>query len=683
MNSAPLINRLQPPIAVVVFLLIGACGCHQPIPTNPGLALTDSSSTNLPTEDAPSRDLAPPVRNPRQAAMARATAGLIFTENLVTVNRAQITPFDDAAAARDAVDHGYSLLERGYRIEAIAAFTQAVIAAPGTSAAYVGLARALAIKGRSLDARAAVRTALTLEPNDHEARFFLGLLDERLGDRTAAMETYEQVLEQAPLHGPAHVRLAVLEHLVGSSRAARQHLAAAQAAGAPVPARLAGLLAGAELGSVELPAVDIQPAGRGTVPTVGPQVRIDAGGGVAQANEISAAASVAAPGEVVTAWNDFRTEVGLGVGVTVDGGTTWTDLIVRPPVANQSVLEGDPMTAADPRTGILWVGGLSFLENGGIFVARKQPGTATFEPSVMVYDGGGVDKPWMAAGRPPATPNATHLYVTYNFGLQTSTDLGDSWGPLVVLEPGIGYLPRVGPLGELYVANTDYQAVRLQTSLDGGMTIGPPIVAATRMEPYDPFETVQIPGTFRAPSFNYLAVDPTSGRLTFVWFDTTAVSGNETDVDLYFSHSDDGVTWTLPAVLALPGDQFLPWLEIDAVGRMHLVFLDTRNTAQSDSDTVAWLDAYYAYSENGGASWSEIRLTSVPWSSALAGPFDQGFGEQFIGDYLALAVAGNQVLPVYLSTENGDADLFTRVITFSSPVIFADNFESGDTSAWD
>ncbi|MEM7350479.1 MAG: hypothetical protein AAF657_06710 [Acidobacteriota bacterium] len=621
--------------------------------------------------------LSPGVSEVRRARLDRAMAGLIFAEGRVTVAQPLVQSVDDVVAAQEAVRLGEELLARGRRVEAVAAFTRAVVAAPSTASPFIGLARALAAKGRVRQARAAVRTALANEPTAVEAHFLWGSLAERLGIRSAAISAYERVLELAPTHGRAHGRLAVLRYLSADPRAAAEHAAAARATGTQVATRLPGLLAGREM-----PAVALRPLGRGVGPSVGPEVRIDVGAGDAQCNEISAAASAFAGGEVVAAWNDFRNEVRLGVGMSLDHGATWTDTIVRPPAGNQSALEGDPMSAVDPRTGTLWVGGLSFLDGGGVFVARKPPGAATFEPSVMAFEGA-ADKPWMTAGRPPATPDATQLYVAFNQGLLTSSDLGQTWGPLVALEPGIGYLPRVGPLGELHVANSDFQAVRLQTSLDGGATVGPLVVAATRLEPYDPFETAQIPGLFRAPAFNILAIDPVTGRLTFVWFDTTSVSGGETDVDLYFAHSQDGSTWTLPAVLPLPGDQFLPWLEIDSAGRLHLVFFDTRHTAQSDSDSVAWIDAYYAYSEDGGASWSEIRLTDTPWSSALAGPFDQGFGEQFLGDYLGLAVADNRVFPIYLSTQDGDADLFTRAIRFAPPLVFADGFESGDLTGWE
>ena len=140
---------------------------------------------------------------------------------------------------------------------------------------------------------------------------------------------------------------------------------------------------------------------------LGPQLRVDAGRGTSACNETTIAISRADPLHVVAAWNDYR-EGGprIGVGVSVDGGGTWADGLLRPPLPYQSSTEADPMTAADARTGTLWVGGISFGANGGVFVARKDPGSSAFEPVVMAYSGGGSDKGMMAAGPRPGGTRA-------------------------------------------------------------------------------------------------------------------------------------------------------------------------------------------------------------------------------------------------------------------------------------
>jgi len=121
------------------------------------------------------------------------------------------------------------------------------------------------------------------------------------------------------------------------------------------------------------------------------------------------------------------------------------------------------------------------------------------------------------------------------------------------------------------------------------------------------------------------------------------------------------------------GDQFFPWLEVDERGWLHMMFLDTRHTAQNDNASSAWMDTYYSYSKDGGATWTEHRLTPSSINDN---------GASFMGDYCGLTVVGNMVYPVYPSMQNGNYDVFTHTIVCGSDSLFSDGFESGDTSRW-
>lgn len=92
-----------------------------------------------------------------------------------------------------------------------------------------------------------------------------------------------------------------------------------------------------------------------------------------------------------------------------------------------------------------------------------------------------------------------------------------------------------------------------------------------------------------------------------------------------------------------------------------MVFFDTRNTVQDDDDPAAMIDAYYAFSNDRGAHWQEFRLTPESFSSADDGGV-HGMSEQFIGDYLGLARTKNKVFPCYVSTQDGDPDIYTHVV---------------------
>ena len=110
------------------------------------------------------------------------------------------------------------------------------------------------------------------------------------------------------------------------------------------------------------------------------------------------------------------------------------------------------MTCYDARTGDLWAGAIAFGGNGGMYSARLNAGSSTFQPTVMAEISGGADKGWMAAGAAPNNPNATRVYMGYNEGLLVSADRGDTWtGPIFLPEFGLGWCPRVGPNGEFYI----------------------------------------------------------------------------------------------------------------------------------------------------------------------------------------------------------------------------------------
>jgi len=249
-------------------------------------------------------------------------------------------------------------------------------------------------------------------------------------------------------------------------------------------------------------------------PTVGPQQRVDVAGGSFASNETSGAVSNVNPHEIVAAWNDWRDSptvtnevIRAGVAISLNGGLTWTDFVLRPPGPNQSGVEGDPMTVQDPRTGFLWAGAISYAGNGGLYVARKNPVDDFFQPSVMADNGNGIDKGWMVAGRDPVAVDSTRVYIAYNLGLVFSDDMGDSWTNPVSLGNGLGFLPRIGPDGELYIAYWDFinESFNVKRSFDGSGPFTTHIIAQ-RMDNWSTeTQNTRFPGTFRVPPLPGLA----------------------------------------------------------------------------------------------------------------------------------------------------------------------------------
>jgi hypothetical protein len=273
---------------------------------------------------------------------------------------------------------------------------------------------------------------------------------------------------------------------------------------------------------------------------------------------------------------------------------------------------------------------------------------------------GYVDKGWLASGRRAGVRASTRLYCAYNLGIIWSDDMGGIWTDPVSLGGGLGFLPRVGPDGELYVAYWDTgPGMMLKRSLDGGLSFTTHTIAV-RMDVWGAQDGSRFPGQFRVPPLCYLEVDPDSGVLYAAYFDTTDYVGGQANVDMYFTKSvDQGTTWDTPVVINgdadPPGDQFFPWIEVDREGRVHIMYLDTRNVDQQDNDANGFFDAYYTYSDDGGSTWNEYRLTPDSWSCA---------GTNFLGDYSGMGVAGNKVYPVYIQMDDGQQHIYTNVIEF-------------------
>lgn len=370
--------------------------------------------------------------------------------------------------------------------------------------------------------------------------------------------------------------------------------------------------------------------------------------------------------EILAGFVDFRADgtIKNSFSVSSDGGQTWSQLMVRPPTAYQDNLEADPMTAYDARTNTLFAGGISRAKC--IYVAKKLPGQNAFAPSVVARVSSWPDKGWMAAGPRYGLPNTSRLYVTYNEGIIWSDDLGATWTPPLSLGTGYGFLPRVGPVGELYLTYWDgYWGIKFTRSLDGGQTWSPPVQPATRLTSWG-VENYGIPGTFRNFTNNAMAVNPSNGDIVILYVDQTNTVSGQKNLDLYMIRScDQGTSWTDPERLPFRpmsqiSDMIFPWIEFSKDGRLHLFAMDTSlNPGQTDGAGHGYWDQTYFYSDDSGETWSaRYRLTPNSWDSF----FDGTSGARFLGDYQGMAVSNKAVWPVYPDTHQGEAEVYINKI---------------------
>jgi hypothetical protein len=135
---------------------------------------------------------------------------------------------------------------------------------------------------------------------------------------------------------------------------------------------------------------------------------------------------------------------------------------------------------------------------------------------------------------------------------------------------------------------------------------------------------------------------------------------------------DGGANWSEPRIVngdgAPAGDQFMPWIECDAEGRLHLAYFDNRRNATPDASGIALLDVYYAMSTDGGSTWEEARLTSAALDGQSTWWNPLGYGVRFVGDYIGLAVSRHAAYVAYPGDDAGEvAMMVTRIDLSGSP----------------
>jgi hypothetical protein len=252
--------------------------------------------------------------------------------------------------------------------------------------------------------------------------------------------------------------------------------------------------------------------------------------------------------------------------------------------------------------------------------------------------------------------SAVPIYTRIGFGLIlfVSRDGGATWSaPIDIsdcpdnLQEPSSYI-TTGPKGEVYAAwpsgchgQNQYMFTR---SLDGGRTWSAN-TSIRNMSSRSPFVlTDDVRGN------TTIDVDRTNGPNR----GTIYISGNDSySADAWLVRSTDGGnSWSSPIFLS-DGPRgpykyyFQSHINVAPNGRVDAAWYDTRNWGGTDINSVNY-DVYYAYSTNGGVSFSpSVRVTTVSSTKRTNCPTQNPCGDRQIGEYMGLASDSTRAMPVW------------------------------------
>ena len=404
------------------------------------------------------------------------------------------------------------------------------------------------------------------------------------------------------------------------------------------------------------------------------------------ANEPSIAVNPLNHNQMVVGWRQFDSILSsfreAGVAFSTDGGQTWTN---NGPIEN-GVFRSDPVLLADG-AGVFYYNSLRVIGNAfDIQVFKSTTGGSSWGLGNAAFGG---DKAWMAVDRSGGIGNG-HLYQAWSVAgnpfspatFTRSTDGGLTWSfPQQIPGPPIWGQLAVGPDGEVYVGgrNASTGSLALTRSDDAKnaavaptftFLLFPPITGSLVVNP--PVNPAGLGGQMN------VAVDHSAARRGNVYVFASVNPFGADPLDVFFAKSTtNGVTWSnsirintdVPATNAY---QWFGTMSVAPNGRIDTVWLDTRADPLNATSAL-----YYAFSLNGGVTWSNnIQITTA---------FDHSLGypqQQKMGDYFDMVSDDGGADLAMTATFNGEEDVYYVRINFP-PCIGVDRDCNGNGIADD
>jgi hypothetical protein len=385
------------------------------------------------------------------------------------------------------------------------------------------------------------------------------------------------------------------------------------------------------------------------------------------ANEPSIAIDATDPSRIVIGWrqfdtieSDFRTS---GYGYSQDAGQTWT----FPGVLEPNVFSSDPVLASDPFGNIYYYALQPDRGPGpwACYMYKTGDGGVTWMPEAYARGG---DKAWITVDNTAGLGSGniymswTRWYSCCDPGFFTwSTDGGSTFAPPIEVpaSPLHGTL-TVDPGGDVFIGartfdeGADFAVIKATVSWSAGQptpTFGDPVYVYL-----DGFLAGGEPNPGGLNGQVWIASDhsggPTHGNL-YLLASVARYSAFD-PMDVMFSRSTDGgQTWSDPVRINDDATdnfayQWFSTLSVAPNGRIDVVWNDTRNTGLPN-----FSELFYAFSEDGGLTWSANFPVSPVFDSWIGWP-----QQNKLGDYYHMVSDNEGANLAYAATFNSEQDVY-------------------------
>ncbi len=380
-------------------------------------------------------------------------------------------------------------------------------------------------------------------------------------------------------------------------------------------------------------------------------------------NEPTVRISRTNPNVVVAAWRDFRegwqepnVVRRIGYSYSHDGGVTWSESQLLPDPEPDYLSQSDPVLTSDA-SGHFYLSSTSRQPvtnyNRSMIVYKSTDEGVSWNLHAVAVPGSGnqgEDKEWIFCD--PVSTNSTYdnvLIVWRSFGpvpkirFRKSDVGGTNWSSTVNVSDGYwgqGANLSTGTNGNIYIVWWDNGLV-FDRSTDGGTSFG----TDSYISSYNYQQTT---------SFPYICTDfsqkSSRGNVYVTWSD--ARGGTD---DIWFQRSTDhGDTWMAQPILVNDitlNMQYWPVIECDDNGRIVIAYYDEREGPNE-------MNAYIAYSDDQGNSWSNMRLSNESFSGNTPN------SNVRFGDYIGIDAYDGKIVPVWTDDRAGNynQEIYTAIV---------------------